>query len=112
VPRPAAEIAAPFDGQDVLDGVGRVATAAGTDVSAAFRAGAELALAAAARSGARLALLTARSPSCGSGEIYDGRFSGHLRAGDGVTAALLRRNGIRVFAPSQLAALALLMDPA
>ena len=28
--------------------------------------------------------------------IYDGSFSGHCRPGDGVTAALLRANGIRV----------------
>ncbi|WP_455428671.1 hypothetical protein [Kitasatospora aureofaciens] len=30
--------------------------------------------------------------------MYDGTFSGELRPGDGVTAALLRRSGIEVTA--------------
>jgi len=36
------------------------------------------------------------SPSCGCGQIYDGTFPKKLIDGDGVTAALLKRNGIRV----------------
>ena len=42
------------------------------------------------------AVLKARSPSCGCGTIYDGTFSGRAIPGDGVTAALLKENGIRV----------------
>jgi uncharacterized protein YbbK (DUF523 family) len=41
-------------------------------------------------------LLKSKSPSCGVGRIYDGTFSGKLRPGDGVTAALLKRNNIKV----------------
>ena len=37
-----------------------------------------------------------KSPSCGCGQIYDGTFCGRLIDGDGVTTALLRRNGIRI----------------
>jgi uncharacterized protein YbbK (DUF523 family) len=46
-----------------------------------------------------------RSPACGSGEIYDGSFTRTLTAGDGVTAELLKQNGIAVFGESQLDAL-------
>ena len=47
--------------------------------------------------GARAAILKERSPSCGSGEIYDGTFSGTRTAGWGVTAELLRESGVRVY---------------
>jgi uncharacterized protein YbbK (DUF523 family) len=96
VPRPAAEIQGDGGGS-VLDGAGQVVTGTGEVVSAAFRRGAELALQAAVARGARLAVLKDGSPSCGTGFIHDGSFRGRRRAGPGVTAALLERNGIRVF---------------
>ena len=37
-----------------------------------------------------------KSFSCGWGQIYDGTFSQNLIAGDGVTAALLKRCGSRI----------------
>ncbi|WP_250739225.1 DUF523 domain-containing protein [Actinomyces sp. 217892] len=40
--------------------------------------------------------MRAGSPSCGAGGIYDGTFSGRLVPGDGVLAALLRRQGLSV----------------
>ncbi|MFB8239057.1 DUF523 domain-containing protein [Kitasatospora purpeofusca] len=94
-PRPPAEIVG-GDGADVLDGRARVVDATGADCTEEFIAGARAALAAAEAAGARRALLMARSPSCGCGRIYDGTFTGELRPGDGVTAALLRRAGIAV----------------
>jgi uncharacterized protein YbbK (DUF523 family) len=45
---------------------------------------------------AKEALLVERSPSCGCGEIFDGTFTGTLKSGDGVTAALLKKKGIKV----------------
>ena len=96
VPRPAAEIRG-GDGNGVLDGTGRVVTRTGDDVTGAFLRGAELAWREAAAHGARLAVLKEGSPSCGSGFVYDGSFSVRRQAGRGVTAALLERNGIRVF---------------
>ena len=78
----------------------RVVTRTGEDVTAAYRRGAEAALAAAKACGAVAALLKERSPSCGSGEIYDGRFSGSLVPGDGVTAELFKKNGIPVWGES------------
>lgn len=95
IPRPAAEIRG-GDGEDVLDGRARVVREDGTDVSSAFIAGARAALDLARRCGAARAVLKARSPSCGVGLIYDGTFSRRLASGDGVTAALLRREGIAV----------------
>lgn len=42
------------------------------------------------------AMFKANSPSCGCGSIYDGSFTGKKVSGDGVTAALFKRNGIAV----------------
>lgn len=109
-PRPPAEIADAADGRDVLAGAATVRTRDGEDVTAAFVRGAEAALTRARETGAELALLIDLSPSCGSLAIYDGSFSGARRPGAGVTAALLRQHGVRVFAPSQIDALAAAMD--
>ena len=75
----------------------RVVSISGRDVTEAYRRGAETALALARRFGCREALLKARSPSCGSGQIYDGSFSGRLIDGDGVAAALLRASDLDIF---------------
>jgi uncharacterized protein YbbK (DUF523 family) len=102
-PRAPAEIAG-GQGARVLDGQLPVLTVAGEDVSAAFVEGAEQALALVAKHGIRLALLKARSPSCGNRENYDGSFSGTKVAGEGVTAAALRRAGVQVFSEEELPA--------
>ena len=104
-PRPPAEIAG-GQGGDVLDGRLPVLTDAGADVTAAFVAGAEIALQLVRQHGLRVAVLKARSPSCGNTQSYDGSFSGTLVAGEGVTAALLRRHGVKVFNESELTAAA------
>lgn len=82
------------DGKSVLDGTGRIINEEGQDVTDAFKKGAFTALQAAQAHGATHACLKARSPSCGVGETHtaDG-----LVKGDGVTAALLRREGLHVF---------------
>jgi uncharacterized protein YbbK (DUF523 family) len=94
-PRDAAEIVG-GDGAAVLDGTARVMTAAGADVSAAYQRGAAAAVDLARAVGATTAVLKARSPSCGSGAVYDGSFTRTLQAGAGVTAAALRAAGIDV----------------
>lgn len=76
---------------------GRVVTRDGRDVTAAFRRGAEIAGKLAERTGARLALLKSGSPSCGSGMIYDGSFTGTLMPGDGVTAEYLKNKNLIIF---------------
>ncbi len=101
-PRSAAE-AVGGDGVKVLNRAAAVMTNDGRDVTDAFVAGAEHAVGVAQELGIRVAVLKTRSPSCGTGGIYDGSFSGRLVTGTGVTAAALRRAGVRVFNEAELA---------
>ncbi len=94
-PRPAAELSS-ADGAAVLAGEAVVVNIDGQDVTAAYRRGAEEAVALARATGATRAVLKARSPSCGSSRVYDGTFSRRLVDGQGVTAAALRAAGIEV----------------
>ncbi len=95
-PRPAAEIIG-GDGRDVLAGRAQVRTVEGEDRTGPFLIGAGEALKAARVAGVVAALLKAGSPSCASDSIHDGTFTGNKKAGLGVTAALLAREGIPVF---------------
>ena len=81
---------------------GGVFTENGGDVTEQYRRGAEEALHLAKLYGCTCAVLKERSPSCGSGQVYDGSFSRTLVAGDGVTAALLKANGITVWGESEV----------
>ena len=81
---------------------GGVFTEQGGDVTAQYLRGAEQALHLAQLYGCSCAVLKERSPSCGSREIYDGTFSRKLIAGDGVTAELLKANGIAVYGESEV----------
>ncbi|MBE6792932.1 MAG: DUF523 domain-containing protein [Ruminococcaceae bacterium] len=74
----------------------------GADITDAYTRGAAEALRIAKLYGCRYAVLKERSPSCGSGTIYDGSFSKTLIDGDGVTAKLLQQNGITVIGESAL----------
>lgn len=74
----------------------KVVSKTGADVSEQFKKGARVALGLARHFGIKAAILKANSPSCGSGTIYDGSFTGTLVPGDGVTAELLKKHGVRV----------------
>ncbi|MBV4485806.1 DUF523 domain-containing protein [Pseudomonas sp. SWRI153] len=100
-PRAAAEIPG-GQGGEVLDGVAAVVTTEGEDVSAQFLDGARQALALVRTHRIRVAVLKANSPSCGNLLTYDGTFSGVKVAGEGVTAALLKRHGVQVFSELEL----------
>lgn len=93
----------PREPSEIRDG--RVYSRDGRDVTKSFLYGAEQALSLARLYGCTAAVLKARSPSCGSGRIYDGTFSGTLVDGDGFTAALLRSAGIAVYSEAELSAL-------
>ena len=80
----------------------RVMSIAGRDVTAEYKTGAEIALRLAKENGCQVALMKEQSPSCGSGIIYDGTFSGRLIPGYGVAAELLKANGIEVIGESQV----------
>ena len=84
-PRPPCEIRS-----------GRVIDTSGADRTESFHRGAQAVLTLAQTYGATQALLQKRSPSCGTGWIYDGTFSKTLVQGDGITARLLAQNGIQV----------------
>jgi uncharacterized protein YbbK (DUF523 family) len=109
IPRSPAEIIG-GDGNHVLRNEANVKTAAGTDATAAFLKGARAALALAQSQNIHAAVLCQRSPSCGSRHIYNGRFEGVLIPGIGITAALLRANGIAVFGPEEIDSAAFGLD--
>ena len=75
---------------------GRVVTKEDVDVTEAFLTGANEVLKVCEKYNCRKAILKSKSPSCGSGKIYDGSFSGTLIDGDGITARLLKEHGIEV----------------
>lgn len=80
---------------------GRVVTRDGENVTPAYEKGAEAALRLARRYGCTLAVLKEKSPSCGSGQIYDGTFTGRMAKGEGICTRLLREHGIKVYGESQ-----------
>lgn len=79
-----------------------VVSSEGEDRTVAFVRGAEEALCLAKMYECEVALLKERSPSCGNKEVYDGSFTGTVVPGEGVTAELLRKNGVKVFGESEL----------
>ncbi|MGQ4832910.1 MAG: DUF523 domain-containing protein [Candidatus Asgardarchaeia archaeon] len=100
-PREPAEIIN-GDGKEVIIGNARVVTKTGSDVTQEFLKGAQETLKIAKLLNIKTAILKAKSPSCGKGYIYDGSFSHKLKNGDGVTVALLRKNGIKVFSEDEI----------
>jgi uncharacterized protein YbbK (DUF523 family) len=92
IPRESAEI----------QKTGRVLTKKGKDVTKNFTKGARETFKIAKALKIKIAVFKAKSPSCGLGLIYDGSFSGKLRKGDGITTALLKRNGIQVITERDL----------
>ena len=80
----------------------RVMTVNGADVTEQYRRGAEAALRLACLNRVKIAILKSRSPSCGSGLIYDGTFTGNKVPGNGVCAELLKKNGIRVYTEEEI----------
>ena len=77
----------------------------GEDVTDKYSKGAEETLRFARLFGCGKAVLKEKSPSCGSGRIYDGTFSKTLTEGNGVTAGMLLANGIRVAGETEIDAL-------
>ena len=79
-----------------------VVSSEGEDRTEAFNRGAQEALRLAKMYECEAALLKERSPSCGKKEVYDGSFTRTVVPGEGVTAELLRKNGVKVFGESEL----------
>lgn len=101
-PRPAAEIQQGNTAEKVLTAQAKITTSNDVDVTAEYLLGAQKTLAFAQQHNVQVAILKARSPSCGSKQVYDGSFSRSLVDGMGVTAALLTQNGIQVFDETEI----------
>lgn len=93
-------LATPRDAAKIREN--KVITCKEEDVTLQYEKGAEEILKLAKFYDCKKAILKERSPSCGSGVIYDGTFSGKKIAGDGKTASLLKQNGIQVFGETNL----------
>lgn len=104
VPHPPCEIASSEHGLRVVD-------EHGSDMTEAFVAGATKALEVAQQEQCAFAVLKAKSPSCGSGLVYDGSFSGRLVPGFGVAARLLQEAGICVVDEQQVGLLRAVLQP-
>lgn len=98
--RPGGRPSAPDPGADpgraVIAGTAAVTHGDGREVTDSFLRGARRAVDLARTVAAGLAVLKDGSPSCGSGEVYDGSFSGRKRPGRGVAAAALEELGVTV----------------
>ena len=89
-PRPSCEIVG-----------GRVLDCNGNDKTEAYQKGARDALRIAQENGCSVAVLKEKSPSCGCGQIHNGKFDGGLVSGNGITAELFLKNGIAVYGESK-----------
>ncbi len=81
---------------------GKVVSNSRENVTNEFKKGAEETLKITKLFNVKKAILKQKSPSCGCGQIYDGTFSGKIIKGDGITAALLKKNGIKIITEEDL----------
>ena len=72
------------------------------DVTKNFKMGARKVLEIAKAFKIKKAILKQRSGSCGSGQVYDGTFKRRIIKKDGITTALLKKNGIKVISEEEL----------
>lgn len=68
----------------------------GTDITKEFNEGAMKTLEIAKDNDIKVAILKRNSPSCGFNSIYDGTFTHTVTKGNGITADLLSKNGIKI----------------
>ncbi len=89
-------------GKEVLMGSAKVMDKEGKDMTEIFLKGAQEVLKIAKVYKATEVILKERSPSCGVSYIYDGTFDKRVVPGMGVTAALLGREGLRLWTEERL----------
>jgi uncharacterized protein YbbK (DUF523 family) len=81
---------------------GRILSKSGKDLTENFYRGAREVLRIAKLLGVKTAILKSKSPSCGSGQIYDGSFSERLIKGDGILTKILKKNKIKIITEKEL----------
>lgn len=96
-PEVAGGLSVPRKPAEIQQDNGFIVTCDGDDVTSQFIKGAQRTLALCQQHNIRFALLKESSPSCGSTTIYDGHFHHQKIKGEGITTALLRKNGILVY---------------
>ena len=80
-----------------IDGKTCVINKEGINVTEQFQRGAKEVLKIVQNLNINKVILKSKSPSCGIGKVYSGNFDGELVEGNGVTAQLLKDNGIEIF---------------
>ena len=91
-PEVLGDLVAPRSPSEIIND--KVMSKDGFNVTYNFNKGARKTLEIAKRHNIKLAILKKNSPSCGSGTIYDGTFTHEVTKGEGITAKLLKENGI------------------
>lgn len=99
-PEQLGGLSTPRDPSEIIDGC--VVTSAQIDVTRQFVNGAKETLYIAKNSNIKTAILKEGSPSCGVSTIYDGTFSGKKIDGSGITASLLKENGIKIISSEDI----------
>lgn len=101
IPRKPAEIIG-GDGFDVWEGTAQIWECQGEEVTESYKAGARLAYKVLQEKKVTTLILKEKSPSCGSGMIYDGTFTGSKITGVGVATAYFINKGLKIFSEEQL----------
>ena len=60
--------------------------------------------------GCDLVILKSKSPSCGYQEIYDGTFTGQMKEGNGLFAAMCPENGYPIYTENDLKIIKEILD--
>lgn len=100
-PRSGARILS-GNGLDVLDKKARLITDDSKDVTDEYIKGAEKVLKMAKIFNISAVVLKQGSPSCGNGKTQGGESKRERVLGDGVTTALLKKNGIKIYSEEDL----------
>lgn len=79
---------------------GRIIDSSGSDLTREFKEGAKAVLKIAKEENVKIAVLKQRSPSCGCGQLR--MLDGAVVPGNGVTAELLIKDGIKVISEEEL----------
>lgn len=96
IPRTKTEIVG-GSGSDVCMNTAKVMDEQGNDVTAQVMEGSKEFVKTVKRMGIKAVILKSKSPTCGYGRIYDGTFTRTLKDGDGVLAAMLELEGIKIY---------------